>query len=107
MKKPKLINILLAIYVFLFNGQQELLSQPSLFTPDNQYIQYTGRIDFSNPQKPRFSGAGAYLQVKFKGKTCSILLEDQCLNNNHNYISIAVDGKYQERIKLIKDKTEY
>lgn len=107
MKKPKLIIILLATFAFFFNDQQALLSQPSLHTPDNQPIQYTGRIDFSNPQKPRLSSAGAYFQVKFRGNTCSILLEDQTLNNNHNYISIAIDGKYQERIKLIKNKTEY
>jgi len=107
MKKTKLIIILLVINVFLFNGQQVLLSQPFLHTPDNQYIQYTGRIDFSNPQKPRLSGAGAYFQVKFKSSSCSILLEDQNLNNNHNYISIAIDGKYRGRIKLIKNKTEY
>jgi lysophospholipase L1-like esterase len=107
MKKTELIIILLVIQVFFFNGQRILLSQPSFQTPDNQYIQYTGRIDFSNPQKPRLSGAGAYLQVKFRASACSILLEDQNLDNNHNYISIAIDGKYQERIKLIKNKTEY
>ena len=107
MKKIKLIITLSAINIFLFTGQQALLSQPSLHTPDNKFIQYTGRIDFSNPQKPRLSGAGAYLQAKFKSSSCSVLLEDQNLSNNHNYISIAIDGKYQKRIKLVKDNTEY
>ena len=102
-----MIIILYVIPLIFLNCQREQPSQLSLFAPDNQYIQHTGRIDFTNPKRPRLSGAGTYFQVKFKGSTCDILLEDQNLYNNHNYLSIAIDGICIGRIKVSKDKTIY
>ncbi len=107
MNKFGLIIILGMILLLFINCQREQPAQLYLFVPDNQYIQYTGRIDFTNPERPRLSGAGAYFQVKFRGSACDIILEDQNLYNNHNYLSIAIDSKYKRRIKVSKDKTKY
>ncbi len=78
-----------------------------LYLPDNDKIEYAGRIDFTNPQKPRLISSGACFTVKFRGSNCSILLEEQSPYNNHSYISVVTDGEYQGRIKVSKDKTVY
>jgi len=82
--------------------------QLKFFYPaDNQNIHYTGRIDFSNPRKPRLSGAGSYFQCKFSGSTCDIFIEDQNLNNYHNYLAIVIDGAYLGRLQLNKNQNTY
>ncbi len=82
-------------------------SRPVLHKPDSRHFLYTGRIDFTDPGKPRLSSAGAYIQARFKGSACSILLEDQNLNNNHNYISVVIDGEYLGRVKISRNIVEY
>lgn len=61
-------------------------------------IQYTGRIDFTNAQKPRFWAPGVYLTVRFKGPSCAVELTDEVLyGTNHNYLDIIVDGVRSRR----------
>ncbi len=107
MKKTKILFILLITQLSCCVSQQKKSELINFYTPDNFNIQYTGRIDFQNPDKPRLSGAGAYIQINFRSSRCDILLEDQNFNNNHNYVSIVIDGKYHRRIKVNKDKTQY
>jgi lysophospholipase L1-like esterase len=98
------------LYIIIIAGitaNQSLKAQQTLFKPDNPFIQYTGRIDFRDPEKPRLSGAGSYIQFKCRGSSCDILLEDQNLYNNHNYISVVIDGNYQGRIRVSKDNLKY
>jgi len=107
MKKLVILFILLISQLSCSSNRLKPANQPSLYKPDNKNIQYTGRIDFQNPEKPRLSGAGSCFELKFRGSTCDILLEDQNLDNNHGYISTEIDGKYQGRIKVTEDKTQY
>jgi lysophospholipase L1-like esterase len=78
-----------------------------MYLPDNPAIRYCGRIDFIDPLKPRLSNAGAFFSFTIKGNSCSILLENQYEEPNHNYISIAIDGKYTGRIKIEKGIKKY
>jgi len=72
----------------------------SLFNANNKKIQYTGRIDFSDPLKPRMWAPGAYIAVKIKGSKCELLINDEVLGgNNHNYLEIVVDDKTLYRIQ--------
>jgi lysophospholipase L1-like esterase len=74
--------------------------KPTLFTADNKNIQYTGRIDFADPKKPRFWAPGVYISTTFEGSTCDIVVADEMLGgNNHNYLEVVVDGK-PSRLKL-------
>jgi lysophospholipase L1-like esterase len=107
MKNIKLIILLFIVLILVFNFHQLNAADVVLYKPDNPFIRYTGRIDFSNVQKPRLCGAGSYFHFKFKGTCCNILLEDQNLDNNHNYIAVVIDGQYQGRIKVYKEKTQY
>ncbi|NQT24329.1 SGNH/GDSL hydrolase family protein [candidate division KSB1 bacterium] len=101
----RLVNLSILFFtIILINCQ----IGDSIIKPDHPNIHYTGRIDFSQPDKPRLHGAGSYLEFKFKGTDCKILLEDQHLDNhNHGYIAIELDGKYQGRIRIDKENTVY
>lgn len=84
------------ILLFIFSLLKTQAEQGCMQTyqPDHSLIQYTGRIDFSNPQLPRFWQPGVYIRFHFSGNECEILLNDEMLwGNNHNYIELVVDGK--------------
>lgn len=72
-----------------------------LFTGDNPLFQYTGRIDFSRPQTPRYWMPGVYVKAKFTGSSCIVWINDEMLYGSfHNYIEIAVDDKKPVRVML-------
>jgi lysophospholipase L1-like esterase len=75
--------------------------------PDNPTISYVGRIDFSDSTKPKLSGPGAYFTFSMRGTSCTILLQNQYEEPNHNYISVAIDGKYQGRFMIRKGENSY
>ena len=86
---------------------QRIPSESTLYSPDHEFIRFTGRIDFSNPVKPRLTGAGAYFEVKFRGTSVTVLLEDEFSENRNNYIAYEIDGAYQGRFELVTDSTDY
>lgn len=64
------------------------------FAANDSLMQYTGRIDFSNPLLPRFWQPGVYIQFRFEGNGCQLILQDEELwGKNHNYLELVVDGK--------------
>ncbi|TWI99371.1 GDSL-like lipase/acylhydrolase family protein [Mucilaginibacter frigoritolerans] len=73
------------------------------FNADDPLIQYTGRISLKNPHIPRIWASGVYVEAKFKGSKCEVLINDEVPGDNHNYLEIVIDGKNPYRIKL-KDK---
>jgi lysophospholipase L1-like esterase len=85
-----------------------------LFKADNKYFKYTGRVDFTDPQKPKFWSPGVYITTKFKGASCQLLINDEELfGKTHNYIEVVIDGKPQRiqttgktnTIQIAKDLT--
>lgn len=65
----------------------------NFFAADNSFIQYTGRIDFTNPKLPRYWQPGVYITIKFIGNRCEVILKDETLwGKNHNYLEVVVDG---------------
>lgn len=80
--------------VFLFHAKAEAQqTRLSFFAADHPLIQYTGRIDFTNPKLPRFWQPGVYISFRFKGNECELLLNDEMMwGSNHNYIELIVDG---------------
>ncbi|MEQ1676005.1 MAG: SGNH/GDSL hydrolase family protein [Chitinophagaceae bacterium] len=63
------------------------------YAADHPKIQYTGRIDFTNSKLPRFWQPGVYINIKFFGSYCEIIINDEVLwGKNHNYLEIVVDG---------------
>jgi len=74
--------------------QKNTAGASSFFEADNPAFQYTGRIDFSNPKKPRFWQPGVYITANFTGSSCMVIINDEVLwGNSHNYIEIVIDNK--------------
>ncbi|MDN5287539.1 MAG: acetyl xylan esterase [Mucilaginibacter sp.] len=71
-----------------------------LYKANNANIQYVGRIDFSNPLKPRMWAPGVYIKARFKGEKCELLINDEVqYGKTHNYLEIAVDNNKPYRIQ--------
>jgi lysophospholipase L1-like esterase len=68
----------------------------TFFKADHPYIQYTGRIDFTDPAAPRFWQPGVYIKLKFKGSHCTILMDDEA----HNYLAVQVDNLPAKRFQI-------
>jgi hypothetical protein len=99
----KHLTIFAGIFICLFQNlhAQKPADSLQLFTADNPFFQYTGRIDFSRPKAPRYWMPGVYVKAKFTGTHCSVLINDELLyGKSHNYIEIAIDNQVPVRLKL-------
>jgi lysophospholipase L1-like esterase len=71
----------------------------NFYPANHKYISYTGRIDFENPEKPKFWAPGVYVQINYYGTSCTIVLNDNYLwNKYNNYFEVVIDGVFQQRI---------
>jgi lysophospholipase L1-like esterase len=71
------------------------------FAADHPYFQYTGRIDFSNRELPRYWLPGVYVRARFGGTQCAIVVQDEMLGGSkHNYIQVVIDDTIHYRVKL-------
>ena len=64
------------------------------FRANDPMIRYTGRIDFSNRLAPRFWSPGVYIEARFRGSACKVVINDEELyGDKHNYVELVVDGR--------------
>jgi lysophospholipase L1-like esterase len=63
------------------------------YTADNANIQYFGRIDTSNPLKPRFPASAVYITAKFRGDSVAAKINDQSLGGSSNFFDIFIDDR--------------
>lgn len=63
-------------------------AQETIVPADSALIQYSGRVDFTDPKAPKFDWPGVSITVGFKGSSVGFLLDD--LGNNYD---VQVDGK--------------
>jgi len=93
------LKIMKNVLVLFFGVFVNLISPAKTFTPvtaDNPLIEYTGRIDFSNTQSPKFSYSGVSIRAYFRGTSISIILNDE---GNQNYFNIILDNRIIERLQ--------
>ena len=92
-------NTIFFIFLLASNFSFAEKKNSTFYAANNHKIKYTGRIDFTNPTLPRFWQPGVYINIKFKGTDCRIILNDEMLwGKNHNYVEIILDGK-EKRIQ--------
>lgn len=85
--------LLIITLCFMQSMQGNAQAAFDFFPADHSYIQYMGRIDFSNPKRPRFWQPGVMISFRFKGADAEIILNDEQLwGSNQNYIELVVDG---------------
>lgn len=80
-----------------FLGAQEYTS----YTPENQYIQYEGRINFSDASKPTFAFSGISIKAKFNGTAVKVNLKGYPgVNSGTNYFNVFIDGEFVKKFAL-------
>jgi len=90
----KLFRVLFVFHIGLLL-LLKVQAQPALsfYPADHAFIQYMGRIDFSNPRLPRFWQPAVMVSFRFKGTDAEIILNDEQLwGGNQNYVELVVDG---------------
>ncbi len=76
-------------------------SENRFFSADHPSIHYTGRVDFSNPQKPKIWASGAYISLLFEGSSCVLKINDEMRwGTQLNYLEIKIDNQPSRRIQL-------
>lgn len=86
-----LVVLLISISSIPVSAQRKQLS---FYAADHPYIEYTGRIDFSNKKLPRFWQPGVYITIHFTGTYCDVILHDEVLwGKNQNYLELVLDGR--------------
>ncbi len=92
------ILFLLPVLVVCSNGK---LAELTEYTADHAAIEYVGRFDFSDKERPKVWNPGAYMRFAFQGTRCELTLIDEVrYGSSHNYITIVVDGSKPRRIQL-------
>jgi lysophospholipase L1-like esterase len=77
---------------------------PHTYAPDDPNIRYTGRIDFSDPARPRFSAPGVYIRARFRGTGAAVLLEDEFKwGTSRNYYDAVID--YSTVVKISPEQS--
>jgi len=71
---------------------------------DNSLIEYSGRIDFSNPPTPMFSYSGVSIRACFTGTAVSVIMGD---NVGQNYYNVLLNGKLVEILNVTTEKKTY
>lgn len=75
--------------------------------PPDPRISYTGRIDFSDPSRPRFGSSASEVRARFTGSTISVLIQDEFRYGHRNYYDAIVDGGAPRKISPAQDTQEY
>lgn len=76
-----------------------LSTRASVTIPANDpLIEYTGRIDFTDPLAPRFSYSGISVRAAFQGKSIAVRLNDE---GSQNFYNVLIDHSVVKRIQTI------
>jgi hypothetical protein len=67
-------------------------------------IEYTGRIDFSNPEAPKFSYSGVSIRACFTGTSIGIIMND---NVGQNYYNVIIDGRLLDTLRATTGEKTY
>lgn len=68
---------------------------------NNPNIHYVGRIDFSNPKRPKIWAPGAYMKIRFKGSSLKLIIGNEDKGAELlNHLTIVVDHDAPHRLQL-------
>lgn len=88
--------LLLVVIIAVYCPLGDLYAQKKavqVYYADDPYINYMGRIDFTDPKLPRFWQPGVTISIRVEGDQCDLIVQDEELwGSNHNYIEIIADG---------------
>ena len=70
----------------------------------NPFVEYSGRIDFSQKNAPKFSYSGASIRANIDASFASVILNDE---TGENYFAVIIDKVYTGKLKTQKGKATY
>ena len=77
-------------------------------SPDNQLIQYMGRIDFTNPDAPLFAYPNVTIRAKFEGTSLNLLLRNYNGSDfSENYFVSVIDGGTPVKFEVTSGQQTY
>jgi len=83
-------------------------SNGTIVLPSDTKIQYMGRIDFTNPDKPLFAYPNVTIKAKFEGTTLDLLLKHYNGSDfADNYFISIIDGKTPFKFKVTSNLEKY
>ena len=91
MRKSYTIVLIFVLFCSLSTGQDDK-NVLSYIAPSDNKIQYTGRINFANPNAPIFYWPGTYIKARFQGTSLTIKLDDE---QGENFYNVFLDGDLQ------------
>lgn len=94
MKEKKIILHLFRLITITIIGTQSIFSAqliPSL----NENINYYGRMDFSDPEAPRYCWSGVIIEAAFTGSTIGMKI-----NHKNSYYDIEVDDTFNTIVNI-------
>ena len=106
----RFVFLMAALFIYLFVSPISSIAQVSsnlkIVKADSPDYVYAGRIDFYNPQAPKFYWAGNSATIGFTGARLSVILDNA---KGDNYFDIIIDGDGANRhvIKCEKGKHTY
>ncbi len=96
----------LLVYIFVIGIQisKSQTSESTSINADNELIEYTGRIDFSDPLAPKFSYSGVSIRACFSGTGISAIMND---DQGENYYNVILDGQVTSTFRVSKGNKSY
>ena len=71
---------------------------------DSPFVRYTGRINDQDPKAPVIYWSGSEMEVRFRGDSLKIILDDE---RGKNYFNIIIDGDSLQYIMLDSGRHTY
>ncbi|MES2417704.1 MAG: SGNH/GDSL hydrolase family protein [Bacteroidota bacterium] len=88
----------LLLWLFAVNPCFAAKTKGIFYPANDSNIQYFGRVDFSNPLKPKFWASGVYVKIKFSGSFCELQINDEMIYGSvNNYLEVQVDQQLPYR----------
>lgn len=94
------VILLLSCIIYVSCGQ----NAGNIIPANHDLIEYTGRIDFSDPLAPAFSYSGVSVRAVFQGTGISAILSD---DKGQNYYEVILDGNPHKTMHVTKDLNTY
>lgn len=82
---------------------------PHTYEADDERLQFSGRIDWSDPKAPTFALGGTRLTARFSGTGLAVNLEDEFRYSadSRNWMDVFVDGVFTMKFAATEDVTRY
>ena len=78
------------------------------YAADDPNIVYTGRVDFSDTKKPKFSAPGVYIQARFRGTSAAVMIQDEFKwGTERNYYDAVIDDATVVKVSPEKSMIKY